>query len=199
MMEARVSADAQGRQDIEAVLNPRRAITYTHVDRAVTLAISYKWNVAPADKIDNMKAVHSTRTIYSTPIYGDKELASFAHEGGHVEDPDWGLRPHDDWDGYRNSFDGELFAWRFAMQLLGHHRWNRVMNSHMNDCLWSYRPDYVRNAENRLAMEMLVAEGQAVADGRIYLPDEKAWRERQQRLALVEAAVTRCRDGKNAR
>lgn len=159
------------RRDVLDVLDPARSIQYAHLDRAVGLAIIHGWNVKPC-RPGYVRASYSERTIWTTPIAGDTELAAFAHEGGHVEDVTDRPGVVIERDGIRwvCDFESELNAWRFALRVLGY-RWNDTMNRFMSDCLWSYRPGYVGTWENRRAMDALIAEGAELAKHYVRIDD----------------------------
>ena len=70
-----------------SVLNPGGTITYAHLDRAVDLAVRYELNLALVSDWRRAAACSATRTIETPPIYDDAELALFAHELGHLENP----------------------------------------------------------------------------------------------------------------
>lgn len=158
------------RAEVERVLNPRGS-RYRHVDRAVNLAMRYGWTVMPG-RLERACANHQTRTIHVPPVDNDVALAVFAHEGGHLEDS--GIYEEQDTvryladDGLTHVvvFAAEVFAWTFAIDVLGF-RWNKTMQAEMERCLWSYRSNWrhVQTPENRVAMEALVAGGREKAAG----------------------------------
>jgi hypothetical protein len=78
-----------------------------------------------------------TRTIETPPIYGDLELAAFAHEGGHIEAPM----------ADRTNIDDELLAWRWAMKSLSF-RWNAPMQREMEACLRTYHPRRIKTYQD---------------------------------------------------
>jgi hypothetical protein len=154
---------AARRRRLLEVLNPGGSITYPHLDRAVSLAMTYGWQVEPAlvHRVRPVAASQRTRTIYTTPIVGDSELALFVHEGGHIEDSVANGRrhqaPHASDVGYLISVDAEIAAWRWAMPVIGW-RWNKTMQATMETALRSYAR-YLETADERRAMDAVIADG----------------------------------------
>jgi hypothetical protein len=144
--------DREQRQHVLSVLDPRRTITYKHLDRAVGLAVHHEWNLEGISDRELATAYLETRTIKTTPIYGDVELAIFCHEGGHLEAPV----------ADRTSMESEFAAWRWAMNAIGH-RWNGAMAREMEACLKSYHPLRVKTYPDLLAMQGVIAEGHEFA------------------------------------
>ena len=154
-------------REIEAVLNPDRSITYPHVGRAIDLAIQYRWNVRHVGHIQ-MAAQLSTRTIFSTPLYGDREFALFCHEGGHLEDPHWSSWPTvqaiRDGEHYTDSLHAERVAWQFALTAAGF-CWNKPMHAVLRESLASYRRHYRADAAEERTIDALIAQSDEKARG----------------------------------
>jgi hypothetical protein len=139
------------RQQIESALNPRGTITYEGLTFAINLALEHRWNVAPVASIDDTRANYQTRTIYSSPIHGDAELALFSHEAGHLSDPDI--------DDKRRGIAIETFGWRWAIKKLGW-RWSAAMTREMECCIRTYHGiGLIKCREDLQALEDVIAEG----------------------------------------
>ena len=74
------------------------------MDRAIDLAVTYQWSVRPAGNMQ-VSAQRSRFTIFTTPMYGDAELALFIHEGGHLQDSHWS-----EWPAIKAMRDGHLYS-----------------------------------------------------------------------------------------
>jgi hypothetical protein len=105
-------------------------------------------------------AVHQARTIVVPPIVDDDSLAVFAHEGGHLEDPDGHLERTP----CEVTIASEVFAWTFAMRSLGR-RWTPACQACMKSALRTYLPGNVTAyhvGEIRLLDELIAVGAERV-------------------------------------
>jgi hypothetical protein len=155
------------RYDVEAVLRPDPIISKSLVDLVVDLAISNGWNV---ERADDFVAYVNRRCIGTPRLETAPDVASFLHEGGHLEDPE---RHPDEFlyekhNGTRLliSLTGELNAWTYALKRLGY-KWTREMQGQMVYALRSYWPLTVRTYVDDERVDAVIAEGERLMRGAV--------------------------------
>jgi len=161
------------RRQVERVLNPRGDIRYAGLKFAVDMAVRYEWNIEPVAS-GKQRASQKSRTVWTPPICGEAELAVFAHEGGHVQDPDSDGRRFvavqgKDGERWAESLEAELAAWQWAMARLARTWWGKIAQITMERCLSTYQRGNVKTAAQLTIFESVLKEGAFLAGGAVPL------------------------------